>query len=163
MRHGDKINNLGRKTAHRKALMSNLAIALITHKRISTTLAKGKALRTYIEPLLTKSKLDETHSRRTVFSHLQNKYAVHELFTEIAPKIESRKGGYTRILKTGFRYGDGAELCQIELVDFALKLSADSQDAASDETAKKGRTRRGKKGAKKTELTEANTDLEKAD
>ena len=123
MRHGDKINNLGRKKAHREALLTNLAIALITHKRIVTTIAKAKALRTYVEPLLTKSKKAETketisHQHRVVFSHLQNKAAVKELFTVVAPKIASRPGGYTRIIRLGIRPGDNAEQAMIELVDF---------------------------------------------
>ena len=118
MRHGDKVNALGRKSAHRKALLSNMAISLIKHKRINTTLAKARELRKFIEPLLTKSKSDTTHSRRMVFSYLQNKIAVAEIFRDIAPKISNRPGGYTRILKTGFRLGDGAETCFIELVDF---------------------------------------------
>ncbi|RMG82484.1 MAG: 50S ribosomal protein L17 [Bacteroidetes bacterium] len=118
MRHRKKFNHLGRKAAHRKAMLANMACSLIQHKRINTTVAKAKALRMYVEPLLTKAKQDTTHSRRTVFSYLQNKEAVTELFREIAPKIANRPGGYTRILKTGFRLGDGAEMCLIELVDF---------------------------------------------
>jgi large subunit ribosomal protein L17 len=118
MRHGDKINNLGRKTAHRHALLANLASSLIMHKKINTTLAKAKALRLYVEPLITKSKSDSTHSRRVVFSYLQNKQAVTELFREIAVKVAERPGGYTRILKTGTRPGDRAEMAFIELVDF---------------------------------------------
>src|SRR4028118_930611 len=123
MRHGDKINNLGRKKAHREALLSNLSTALITHKRIVTSLAKAKALRTYIEPLLTKTKKTEnkeqiTHMHRLVFSHLNDKQAVKELFTVIAPKIASRPGGYTRIIKLGIRPGDASERALIELVDF---------------------------------------------
>src|ERR1043165_3178254 len=118
MRHGDKINNLGRKTAHRHALMMNLAIALIENKRIFTTLAKAKALRTYVEPLITKSKEDTTHSRRIAFSYLKNKEAVSTLFKDVAGKVADRKGGYTRIIKTGNRQGDAAEMAMIELVDF---------------------------------------------
>jgi large subunit ribosomal protein L17 len=118
MRHGDKINNLGRKVGHRRALLSNLACSLILHKRINTTLAKAKALRKYIEPLITKSKKDTTHSRRTVFSYLGNKEAVSELFRDIAPKVANRPGGYTRIIKLGNRLGDNAEMAMIELVDF---------------------------------------------
>lgn len=118
MRHNKKINHLGRQAAHRKALMANLASALIVHKRINTTVAKAKALKMYVEPLMTKSKNDTTHSRRTVFSYLKDKAAVAELFREVAPKIANRPGGYCRILKTGFRIGDGAEMCFIELVDF---------------------------------------------
>ncbi|MGZ3837759.1 MAG: 50S ribosomal protein L17 [Flavisolibacter sp.] len=118
MRHGDKINNLGRKKAHREALLSNLACQLIQHKRIVTTLAKAKALRVYVEPLITKSKKNETHQRRVVFSYLQDKEAVTELFTTISEKVAGRPGGYTRVLKLGTRPGDNAELAMIELVDF---------------------------------------------
>lgn len=118
MRHGDKINNLGRTQAHRQALLSNLAIQLIAHKRIVTTLAKAKSLRTYVEPLITKAKENTTHQRRVVFSYLQDKEAVHELFSTISEKVASRPGGYTRILKLGTRAGDNAELAMIELVDF---------------------------------------------
>lgn len=118
MRHGDKINNLGRKKEHRDALLSNLACQLIEHKRIVTTLAKAKALRTYVEPLITKSKQNTTHQRRIVFSHLQDKEAIKELFDVISAKIAGRPGGYTRIIKLGTRPGDNAELAMIELVDF---------------------------------------------
>ena len=118
MRHGDKINNLGRKKAHREALLSNLACQLIRHKRIVTTLAKAKALRVYVEPLITKSKKNETHQRRVVFSYLQDKEAVTELFSTVAEKIAGRPGGYTRIIKLGTRPGDNAETALIELVDF---------------------------------------------
>ena len=118
MRHQKKFNHLGRKSAHRKAMLSNMAASLIIHKRIHTTVAKAKALRIYVEPLITKSKEDTTHSRRTVFSLLQNKEAVTELFREISKKIMDRPGGYTRILKTGNRFGDNAEMCLIELVDY---------------------------------------------
>jgi large subunit ribosomal protein L17 len=118
MRHGDKINNLGRKKAHREALLSNLACQLIQHKRIVTTLAKAKALRTYVEPLITKSKENTTHQRRVVFSYLQDKEAIKELFDVISAKIASRPGGYTRILKLGIRLGDNAEKAMIELVDY---------------------------------------------
>jgi large subunit ribosomal protein L17 len=118
MRHGNKINHLGRKAPHRKAMLSNMASSLILHKRITTTLAKAKALRKYAEPLLTKSKEDSTHNRRTVFSHLQDKNAVAELFRTVSPKIQERNGGYTRIIKLGNRLGDAAEMAMIELVDF---------------------------------------------
>ena len=118
MRHGDKIKNLSRTASHRKALLTNLAIELIQHKRIVTTLTKAKALRTWIEPLLTKSKDNSTHSRRVVFSYLQNKEAITELFSTVAEKIASRPGGYTRIIKLGIRVGDNAEKAMIELVDF---------------------------------------------
>jgi len=118
MRHGKKINHLGRTASHRSALLANMACSLIMHKRINTTVAKAKALRVYVEPLLTKSKEDSTHNRRTVFAYLKDKYAVTELFREVSPKISERNGGYTRIIKTGFRLGDGADTALIELVDF---------------------------------------------
>ncbi len=154
MRHGKKFNHLGRKTAHRKAMLSNMACSLIEHKRIKTTVAKAKALRQYVEPLITKSKTDVTHSRRTVFSYLQNKYAVSELFRTVAPKIRERNGGYTRIIKIGNRLGDNAEMCYIELVDFnELMLNAKSPKKS---TAK--RSRRG--GAKKATSEAAATTTE---
>ncbi len=118
MRHGRKINHLGRTNTHRYALLSNLASSLILENRIVTTVAKAKALRKYVEPLITKSKVDSTHSRRTVFSLLQNKFSVDKLFSEVADKVANRPGGYTRIIKTGNRLGDNAEMCLIELVDF---------------------------------------------
>ena len=118
MRHNKAINHLGRKSGHRKALLANMATSLILHKRINTTVAKAKALQGYVEPLITKSKEDSTHSRRVVFSYLKNKEAVTELFRTVAPKIAERPGGYTRVLKTGFRQGDGADMALIELVDF---------------------------------------------
>lgn len=128
MRHGKKINHLGRKAPHRKAMLANLACSLIEHKRITTTVAKAKALRQYIEPLLTKTKEDTTHSRRTVFSYLKNKYALSELFGEVAKKIATRPGGYTRIIKTDFRVGDAADMAMIELVDFNEIYSAKSDN-----------------------------------
>lgn len=118
MRHGKKFNHLSRQKGHRRAMLANMGTSLIMHKRINTTVAKAKALRVYIEPLLTKGKNDTTASRRMVFSYLQDKTAVSELFREVAPKIANRPGGYTRIIKTGFRKGDGAEMAMIELVDF---------------------------------------------
>jgi len=136
MRHNKKNNHLGRTTSHRKALLSNLASSLIQHKRIATTLAKAKALQVYVEPLLTKSKEDTTHSRRTVFSHLQNKEMVTELFQNVSVKIASRPGGYTRILRTGFRLGDNAEMCIIELVDYNENMLKEKA------TKKAARTRR---------------------
>jgi len=139
MRNRNKINQLGRTSSHREALMMNLANALITHKRITTTLAKAKALRGYVEPLITKSKNDTTHCRRLVFSQLQSKEAVTELFREVAPKIAERPGGYTRIIKTGFRSGDSAEMCMIELVDFNEIYTSESSTA----TKKTRRSRRG--------------------
>ncbi|MBN1927357.1 MAG: 50S ribosomal protein L17, partial [Prolixibacteraceae bacterium] len=128
MRHNKKFNHLGRKSAHRKAMLSNMAGSLILHKRISTTLAKAKALRVYVEPLITKSKNDTTHNRRVVFSYLQNKDAVSELFREISPKVADRPGGYTRILKTGNRLGDNAEMCIIELVDYNENMLAAKEE-----------------------------------
>lgn len=147
MRHGKKFNHLGRTASHRKALLSNMACSLIEHKRINTTVAKAKALRVYIEPLLTKSKEDTTHNRRTVFSYLQDKEAVTELFRTIAPKIAERNGGYCRIIKTGFRLGDGADTAMIELVDFNELYSAKSE-------AKKT-TRRSRRSSSKKETSEA--------
>ncbi len=145
MRHNKAINHLGRKSGHRKALLSNMASSLILHKRITTTVAKAKALQAYIEPLVTKAKEDTTHSRRVVFSYLKNKYAVTELFRVIAPKIADRPGGYTRVLKTGFRQGDGADMALIEFVDFNEAALATT---AKKETKKAGTRRsRSKKSA----------------
>lgn len=152
MRHRKKFNHLGRKAPHRKAMLSNMANSLILHKRISTTTAKAKALRVYVEPLITKSKEDSTHSRRVVFSYLQNKEAVSELFREVSPKITDRPGGYTRILKTGTRLGDNADMCIIELVDFNENLLVSGDNAK----AKSGRRRR-RGGAKKSVETTAET------
>jgi len=118
MRHRKKINHLGRKSAHRKSMMANMACSLIEHKRINTTVAKAKALRTFVEPLVTKSKTDTTHNRRLVFAKLRDKHAVSELFREVAPKVAERPGGYTRVIKLGHRLGDAAEMAMIELVDF---------------------------------------------
>lgn len=126
MRHGDTINNLGRKKEHRKALLRNLALSLIRHKRIVTTVAKAKALRRFIEPLLTRAKVDNTHNRRILFSYLQHKEAIKELYSTIAPAILNRPGGYTRVLKLGPRHGDGAEMALIELVDFNPYLAGES-------------------------------------
>lgn len=141
MRHRKAFNHLSRTSAHRKAMMANMASSLILHKRIRTTTAKAKALRTYVEPLITKSKDDSTHSRRVVFSYLQDKNAVSELFREISPKIMDRPGGYTRILKIGNRLGDNADMCIIELVDYNENL-LETQEAAK---TKSSRRRRGKK------------------
>lgn len=140
MRHLRTVNHLGRKSAHRKAMLSNMAASLIMNKRIATTEAKAKALRTYVEPLLTRSKEDSTHSRRVVFSYLQNKIAVAELFREVSPKIADRPGGYTRILKTGPRFGDNADMCIIELVDFNENMLT-----TDDSKAKASKRRRGTK------------------
>jgi len=136
MRHGKKVNHLSRTAEHRKAMLSNMACSLIEHKRINTTVAKAKALKRYVEPLITKSKNDTTHSRRVVFSYLKNKEAVTMLFRDVAVKVGDRPGGYTRIIKTGFRQGDAAEMCMIELVDYNELYS-------TDQTAKKKRSRRG--------------------
>ena len=145
MRHGKKINHLGRKAGHRAALLSNLATSLILNKRITTTVAKAKALRKYVEPLLTKAKDDTTHSRRTAFSYLQNKESVKTLFGEVAGKIADRPGGYTRIIKlSDTRVGDNAEMCLIELVDFNTLYSKDG-------AAKKAKTRRSRRSTKKAE------------
>ena len=150
MRHRKKFNHLGRKTAHRKAMLSNMAISLIEHKRIKTTLAKAKALRSFVEPLINRSKDDTTHSRRMVFRRLQNKQAVSELFREISQKVAEREGGYTRILKTGTRLGDNAEMCIIELVDYNENYFSDKATQT-----KKKRTRRGKtKVADETKVLE---------
>ena len=152
MRHGKRFNHLGRKAPHRKAMLSNMASSLILNKRISTTVAKAKALRQYVEPLLTKAKNDTTHSRRTVFSYLNNKESVKTLFDEVANKIADRPGGYTRILKTGNRLGDNADMCIIELVDYNELLLGDAKPA-------KAKTRRSRRGGKKssdaTETVEA--------
>ena len=144
MRHGDKVNNLGRTASHRRALLANLAIALIEHKRITTTLAKAKALRVYLEPLVTKAKDNTTHQRRIVFSYLQNKEAVKEIFGPIAEKIGDRPGGYVRVIKLGFRRGDGAETAMIEFVDFNETYNP---NAGKVKTAKKTRRGSAKKAA----------------
>jgi large subunit ribosomal protein L17 len=143
MRHQKSINHLGRTSTHRAAMLSNMASSLIMHKRISTTIAKAKALRGYVEPLITRAKIDSTHSRRVVFSYLQDKEAVTELFRDISVKVADRPGGYVRILKTGFRLGDNADMCIIELVDYNENLLT-----AKDTTAKKA-VRRRKPAAKK--------------
>ena len=141
MRHKKAINHLGRKDGHRKAMLANMASSLIMHKRINTTVAKAKDLKTYVEPLITKSKEDTTHSRRTVFSYLKNKEAVKELFSIIAPRIADRPGGYTRVLHTGFRQGDGADMALIELVDFneaaLASAKAEARKATRRSRAKK--------------------------
>jgi large subunit ribosomal protein L17 len=148
MRHAKKNNHLGRTATHREAMLSNMAASLLLHKRISTTLAKAKELRKYIEPLITRGKEDTTHSRRVVFSYLQNKFAVSELFREISQKVGDRPGGYTRILKTGFRKGDNAEMCIIELVDYNATYSSD------DDKKKATKTRRSRGKAKTAEQTD---------
>ena len=152
MRHNKAINHLGRKSGHRKALLANMATSLILHKRIETTVAKAKALKMYVEPLITKSKEDTTHSRRVVFSYLKNKEAVTELFRTVAPKIADRPGGYTRVLKTGFRQGDGADMALIELVDFNEAALASSTKKAAKKT-----TRRSSKKAVEAPAAEVET------
>jgi large subunit ribosomal protein L17 len=156
MRHNKKFNHLGRKTGHRKAMLANMASSLILHKRIETTEAKAKALRVYVEPLITKSKDDTTHSRRVVFSYLKDKAAVSELFREVAPKVADRPGGYTRVLKLGFRIGDAADMAMIELVDFNEAALVSSGKTA----AKKSTTRRSR--AKKTAESAAAPVVEEA-
>ena len=153
MRHNKAINHLGRKSGHRKALLANMATSLILHKRIQTTVAKAKALQTYVEPLITKSKDDSTHSRRVVFSYLKSKEAVSELFRTVAPKIADRPGGYTRVLKTGFRQGDGADMALIELVDFNEAALA----AAPKKAAKKTTRRSSKKAVEAAPAAEVET------
>jgi len=150
MRHGKKFNHLSRKTAHRKAMFANMSASLIEHKRINTTLAKAKALKQFVEPLITKSKVDTTHNRRLVFSKLRDKYAVSELFREVAPKVGDRPGGYTRIIKLGNRLGDNAEMALIELVDFNELYNADS--------TKKKSTRRSRRGGKKAKAENTTTE-----
>lgn len=145
MRHGKKFNHLSRTSSHRKAMLSNMACSLIQHKRINTTVAKAKALRKFVEPIITKSKLDNTHNRRLVFSSLKDKYAVAELFREVAPKVADRPGGYTRIIKLGNRLGDAADMAMIELVDFNEVYSLD------EKSSKKKSTRRAGKKSKETE------------
>ena len=149
MRHGKKFNHLSRTATHRRAMLSNMATSLIMHKRITTTLAKAKALRVYVEPLITRSKDDTTHSRRVVFSYLQSKEAVTELFRDISPKVAERPGGYTRIIKLGQRLGDNADMAMIELVDFNLNLLGEKA------TVKAKGTRRGRRGAGKKGAEEA--------
>ncbi len=142
MRHRKKFNHLGRKSQHRQAMLSNMAASLILHKRIFTTVAKAKALKVYVEPLITKCKIDSTHSRRVVFSYLSNKFAVSELFREISQKVADRPGGYTRILKTGFRQGDGAEMCMIELVDYNPNFTSKSSENQGKKTRRAGRRKK---------------------
>ncbi|TCC88132.1 50S ribosomal protein L17 [Pedobacter frigiditerrae] len=157
MRHGKKHNHLGRTTSHRKAMLANMASSLIKHKRISTTLAKAKALRVYVEPLITKSKNDTTHSRRTVFAYLQDKETVTELFRDVAAKVANRPGGYTRIIKLNNRLGDNAEMALIELVDYNEVYG---KDTAAEE---KKTTRRGRSKAKKADAPAAVAKAPKAE
>lgn len=151
MRHGKKLNSLSRKAPHRKAMLANMACSLIQHKRIETTVAKAKALRVYIEPLLTKSKTDSTHSRRTVFGYLQNKDAVTELFREVSPKIADRQGGYTRIIRLGNRLGDNAEMCMIELVDYNELMTKEPKEK---------KTRRSRRGGSSKSKSQASKPAE---
>jgi large subunit ribosomal protein L17 len=153
MRHGKKFNHLGRKVGHRKALLQNLSISLIEHKRITTTLAKAKALRVYLEPLITKCKSDTTHNRRVLFSYLQNKEAINELFGSVSSTIGDRPGGYFRVIKTGFRKGDAAEMAIIEFVDFNTSY------LSSDSNKKKTRRSRRKVETTTTESNETSTDV----
>ncbi|WP_405562611.1 50S ribosomal protein L17 [Polaribacter sp. Asnod6-C07] len=146
MRHGKKHNHLGRKTAHRKAMLANMACSLIEHKRINTTVAKAKALRVFVEPLITKSKSDTTHNRRVVFSYLRDKYAVTELFREVSVKVADRPGGYVRIIKLGNRQGDNAPMAMVELVDYNEIYNPKGKQA-------KKTTRRSRRGSSKTEAT----------
>lgn len=147
MRHGKKFNHLGRKTAHRKAMLSNMATSLILHKRISTTLAKAKELKKYVEPLITRAKEDTTHNRRMAFSYLKSKEAIISLFGEVIEKVGTRPGGYTRIIKTGYRLGDNAEMCIIEIVDFNELMMKESKPA-------KKTTRRSRRGGSAKPSTE---------
>ena len=154
MRHNKKFNHLGRTATHRAAMLSNMACSLIKHKRNTTTVAKAKALKKYVEPLITKSKNDTTNSRRVVFSYLQDKFAVTELFQEISVKVADRPGGYTRIIKTGFRQSDGADMCFIELVDYDENMAKTKKKAT--------RTRRSKKAAAETEAPAAEVEATEA-
>lgn len=156
MRHGKKFNHLGRTASHRKAMLANMANSLIEHKRINTTVAKAKALKKFVEPLITKSKNDNTHSRRIVFSYLKNKNAVNELFREVVAKVGDRPGGYTRIIKTGNRLGDNAEMCMIELVDFNEIYNNDGSSKTASKSTRRSR-RGGKKSGESTGTTEAKT------
>ncbi len=160
MRHGKAFNHLSRKKGSRTSLLRNLAISLIRHKRINTTLAKAKALRVFIEPLLTKSKNNTTHSRRIVFSYLQNKEAIDELFSGVATKIADRPGGYTRVIRTGFRLGDGAEMAMIEMVDYNSEMVSASQAGAPEEAKKK--TRRGARKKKQESAVEKQSEVQES-
>ena len=157
MRHGKKFNHLGRQTAHRKAMFANMACSLIEHKRINTTVAKAKAIRQFVEPLITKSKDDTTHNRRVVFSYLRNKYAVTELFKEISVKVADRPGGYVRIIKLGNRQGDNAPMAMVELVDYNTIYNPNAK--AKKKTTRRGRSKKVENAAVETvETTEENKD-----
>ncbi len=147
MRHSRTINHLGRTSSHRKAMLSNMAASLILHKRITTTTAKAKALRTYVEPLITKAKEDSTHSRRVAFGYLKDKSAVSELFREVSPKVGDRPGGYTRILKTGNRIGDNAEMCLLELVDFNEAMLSHTETGKAKTTRRRRSSKKGEAAA----------------
>lgn len=164
MRHGKKVNHLSRKSGHRKSMLSNMACSLIEHKRINTTVAKAKALRGFVEPLVTKSKDDTTHMRRTVFSYLRNKEAVSELFREVAPKVADRPGGYTRIIKTGNRLGDNAEMCMIELVDFNdIYTSGEEKKAAKPKRSRRGGAKKASAASESSNDVNAEESTEKND
>lgn len=160
MRHGKKVNHLGRKKGHREALLRNLTISLIEHKRIFTTLAKGKALRKFIEPIVTKAKANSTHAQRVVFSYLQNKEAIKELFGSIIVKVGDRPGGYVRIIRTGTRQGDNAEMCMIEFVDF--NETALNKTEGGEDKKKTRRSRRKKSSETTAEVQETATDVEES-
>jgi large subunit ribosomal protein L17 len=162
MRHGKKINHLSRKSAHRKAMLSNMATSLIIHKRITTTLAKAKALRVYVEPLISRSKDDTTHSRRVVFSHLQSKEAVTTLFRDVSLKVADRPGGYTRIIKLGQRLGDNAEMAMIELVDFNVNLLGEKAGVKAKTTRRAGRRGTAKKAGEEAPVATAEAKKPKA-
>ena len=155
MRHNKSVNHLGRTDSHRKAMLANMSVSLISHKRIQTTVAKAKALKTYLEPLVTKSKEDTTHQRRTVFSYLKNKEAVTELFRNIAPKIADRPGGYLRVLHTGFRQGDGAEMALIEFVDFNEAALASGSSKAAKKATRRSRAKKAEAPAAQPAAPEA--------
>ncbi len=160
MRHNKAINHLGRKSGHRKALLSNMACSLILNKKIETTVAKAKALKVYVEPLITKSKDDSTASRRTVFSYLKQKEAVTELFRTVAPKVADRPGGYTRVLKTGFRQGDGADTAIIELVDFNEAALAATAKKETKKTTRRSRAKKAEAAVEAPEATATETPAE---
>ena len=161
MRHNKAINHLGRQSGHRKAMLANMASSLILHKRITTTVAKAKALRSYVEPLITKAKEDSTHSRRVVFSYLKDKYAVTELFRNVAPKVAGRPGGYTRVLHTGFRQGDAADMALIELVDFNEAALATAK--AEKKATRRSRAKKAEAPAAEAPAAEAPAQEEKAE
>lgn len=162
MRHNKAINHLGRQSGHRKALLANMATSLIMHKRITTTVAKAKALKRYVEPLITKSKEDTTHNRRVVFSYLKDKNAVTELFRTIAPKVADRPGGYTRVLHVGFRQGDAAEMALIELVDFNEAALASAPKAAAKKTTRRSRAKKAESAPAAAPVEEPKAEAETA-